>query len=425
MSRGTDKRRGFRSALAEMSHDLRIFLKWTGISVLCGLPVGLVGAIFHHLVEEATLFREEHRWIIWLLPAAGVLIAWLYRAAGMETDGGTNTVLSSVRSEKELRFRTAPLIFAGTVLTHLFGGSAGREGAALQLGGSIGAQLGRWLRLDSRDRHIITLCGMSACFAALFGTPLTAAFFAMEVVSVGLMYYTAIVPCLFSALIGAGIAGQLGAVPTSFAVGEIPALSLASAAQAAGMGILCAGVSILFCTAIHMTGHQMKKLLPNSLVRAAAGGALVAAAAFLLGTTDYNGAGMDVVARALAGEARPEAFLLKILFTAVTLGAGFRGGEIVPVFFAGATFGCAAGPLLGLPAGFGGALGIAALFCGVVNCPLSSLLLCLELFGGEGMPLFAVAIAVSYLLSGYFGLYSSQRFYYSKTEQMRVRWSAW
>ncbi len=425
MSRGTDKRRGFRSALAEMSHDLRTFLKWTGISVLCGLPVGLVGAVFHHLVEEATLFREEHRWIIWLLPAAGVLIAWLYRAAGMETDGGTNTVLSSVRSEKELRFRTAPLIFAGTVLTHLFGGSAGREGAALQLGGSIGAQLGRWLRLDSRDRHIITLCGMSACFAALFGTPLTAAFFAMEVVSVGLMYYTAIVPCLFSALIGAGIAGQLGAVPTSFSVGEIPALSLASAAQAAGMGILCAGVSILFCTAIHMTGHQMKKLLPNSLVRAAAGGALVAAAAFLLGTTDYNGAGMDVVARALAGEARPEAFLLKILFTAVTLGAGFRGGEIVPVFFAGATFGCAAGPLLGLPAGFGGALGIAALFCGVVNCPLSSLLLCLELFGGEGMPLFAVAIAVSYLLSGYFGLYSSQRFYYSKTEQMRVRWSAW
>ena len=180
-----------------MSHDLRIFLKWTGISVLCGLPVGLVGAVFHHLVEEATLFREEHRWIIWLLPAAGVLIAWLYRAAGMETDGGTNTVLSSVRSEKELRFRTAPLIFAGTVLTHLFGGSAGREGAALQLGGSIGAQMGRWLRLDSRDRHIITLCGMSACFAALFGTPLTAAFFAMEVVSVGLMYYTAIVPCLF------------------------------------------------------------------------------------------------------------------------------------------------------------------------------------------------------------------------------------
>ena len=228
MSRGTDKRRGFRSALAEMSHDLRIFLKWTGISVLCGLPVGLVGAVFHHLVEEATLFREEHRWIIWLLPAAGVLIAWLYRAAGMETDGGTNTVLSSVRSEKELRFRTAPLIFAGTVLTHLFGGSAGREGAALQLGGSIGAQMGRWLRLDSRDRHIITLCGMSACFAALFGTPLTAAFFAMEVVSVGLMYYTAIVPCLFSALVGAGIAGQLGAVPTSFSVGEIPALSLAS-----------------------------------------------------------------------------------------------------------------------------------------------------------------------------------------------------
>lgn len=409
----------------EMSHSLRVFLKWTGLSILCGVSIGVAGAAFHYLIEEATHFREGHSFIIWLLPLAGVLIAWMYKAAGMETDGGTNTVLSSVRSEKVLRFRTAPLIFVSTILTHLFGGSAGREGAALQLGGSMGVQLGRLLRLDARSQHLLTLCGMSACFAALFGTPLTAALFAMEVVNVGAMYYAALVPCLFSALIGAGIAGWLGAAPTAFALENVPALSLETAVQAAGLGLLCAGISILFCVAVHGAAHGFRRFLPNTLVRAAVGGLLVACLTFLLGTTDYNGAGMGIVAQAIAGEARPEAFLLKILFTALTLGAGFRGGEIVPVFFVGATFGCAAAPLLGLAPGFGAALGLISVFCGVVNCPLASLMLGFELFGGQGLPLFAVSAAVSYMLSGYFGLYSSQRFFYSKTELMRVHWSAW
>lgn len=418
-------RHGGFPALEEMSHSLRVFLKWTGISILCGVPIGFVGAGFHYLVEKATWFRGEHRWIIWLLPLAGMFIAWMYKAAGMASDGGTNTVLSSVRSEKRLLFRTAPLIFVSTVLTHLFGGSAGREGAALQLGGSIGVQIGRLLRLDARSQHIITLCGMSACFAALFGTPLTATLFAMEVVNVGIIYYAAIVPCLFSALLGAGIADWLGAQPTAFLLKEIPQLSLATTAQSAIIGVLCAGVSILFCASIHAAAHGYQRLLPNTILRAAVGGILVAGLTFLLGTTDYNGAGMDIVTQALTGDAKAEAFLLKIVFTALTLGAGFRGGEIVPAFFVGATFGNAAGQLLGLSSGFGAALGLGAVFCGVVNCPLASLMLCFELFGGEGLPLFAVAVAVSYMLSGYFGLYSSQRFAYSKTEMMRVHWSAW
>lgn len=418
------RHRGF-PAWEEVSHSLRVFLKWTGISILCGVPIGFVGAGFHHLVEEATQFRGENSWIIWLLPLAGMLIAWMYRAAGMEKDGGTNTVLSSVRSEKQLLFRTAPLIFVSTVLTHLFGGSAGREGAALQLGGSIGVQIGRLLRLDARSKHIITLCGMSACFAALFGTPLTAALFAMEVVNVGIIYYAAIVPCLFAALLGAGIASWMGAPPTAFLLEEIPALSLVTATQAAVIGVLCAGVSILFCTTVHAAAHGYQRFFPNTILRAAVGGLLVAGLTFLLGTTDYNGAGMDIVTKALAGDARAEAFLLKIAFTALTLGAGFRGGEIVPAFFVGATFGNAAGQLLGIAPGFGAALGLGAVFCGVINCPLASLMLCFELFGGEGLPLFAISVAVSYMLSGYFGLYSSQRFAYSKTEMMRVHWSAW
>ena len=257
---------------------------------------------------------------------------------------------------------------------------------------------------------------MSAAFAALFGTPLTAAVFAMEVVKVGTMYYAAIVPCVLAGLIGAGIAGSLGAAPASFAAAGIPELSLVTVLQVLVLGILCAVVSVLFCVSMHAAGSWYRKLLPDSILRAAAGGALVLALTLLIGSRDYNGAGMAVIDRAMAGEAVPYAFLLKILFTALTLGAGFKGGEIVPAFFVGATFGCTAGGLLGLAPGFGAAVGLAGVFCGVVNCPLATLLLCLELFGGEGMPLFALAAAVSYLLSGYFGLYSGQKFAYSQTE---------
>ena len=410
--------------LRELSRYLLVFVKWTAISLFCGIPIGLVGWCFHELVEKATGFRQQNSWIIWLLPAAGVIIALLYRISGMEKDGGTNTVLSSIRTGEAVPIRMAPLIFVSTVITHLFGGSSGREGAALQLGGSIGAQFGRWIRLNEKDLHCITLCGMSAAFSALFGTPLTAAVFAMEVVNVGHMFYTAIVPCIFSALIGAGVAGLLGAAPTAFAVSGIPALTIQTAIQAAALGILCAAVSILFCVSMHTASHLYRRFLPDTILRAAAGGFIVALLTFLSGTHDYNGAGMDVITRAVAGDAVPWAFLLKILFTALTLGAGFRGGEIVPAFFIGATFGNTAGALLGLEPSFGAALGIAAVFCGVVNCPLASMLLCLELFGGSGMPLFATAIAVSYMLSGYFGLYSSQRFLFSKTEHVEINRAA-
>ena len=178
--------------------------------------------------------------------------------------------------------------------------------------------------------------------------------------------------------------------------------------------MLCAGIAVIFCWVNHKTPQIYAKYLPHPMVRAAVGGLIVIGLTLLVGTRDYNGAGMDVITRALAGQAVPYAFLLKILFTAITLGAGFKGGEIVPVFFTGATFGCVVGGLLGLPAGFGAALGMTAIFCGVTNCPLSSILLAFELFGGEGLALYALCIAVSYMLSGYYGLYSEQKILYSK-----------
>ncbi len=403
------------------------FLKWLLFAGVIGLVVGGVSTAFYYAFHVATTLRAGHPWLLFLLPAGGAAIVLLYRGCGMEKDRGTNFVLVAVRENQPLPLRTAPLVFLSTILTHLVGGSSGREGAILQIGGSISSSIGRWMHLDDKDSRIITMCGMAAAFSALFGTPLTAAMFAMEVVSVGVLYYAAIVPCVLSAIVGLWVAKHFGVPATAFTLSGIPNLTPLTLVQVIGMGILFTLLSILFCRVMHAVPRLYDRYLPRPVVRAAVGGAIVIALTFLVwlwnpGTYDYNGAGEAVIHAAIGGSARPEAFLLKMLFTAVTLGAGFKGGEIVPVFFTGATFGCVAAPLLGLHPSFGAGLGMVSVFCGVTNCPLTSLLLALELFGeasrgmftGQSLGLFAVSIAVSYMLSGYYGLYSEQKIVYSK-----------
>lgn len=391
------------------------FVKWLLYSCLVGVTVGLVAVAFHTGIDLAAELRGEHPWIIWLLPLGGMAIVLLYRVCGMEKDRGTNLVLVAVRDAERLKLRTAPLIFLSTILTHLVGGSAGREGAALQLGASLSAYVGRLLRLDERDERIVVMCGMAAAFSALFGTPLTAAIFAMEVVTVGRMYYAALVPSLVSSYTAALVAHAFGVHAIhGYPVSDALELELLPIFQVAALGTLCAVLSILFCVVMHSAPKLYAKYLPDPLVRAAVGGALVLGLTLLVGSQTYNGAGDPVIRTLLAGETIPEAFLLKILFTALTLGAGFRGGEIVPVLFTGCAFGTWAGPLLGLPHGFSGALGMSAVFCGATNCPLSSILLAFELFGGDGLPLYALCCGVSFMLSGYYGLYSEQKIIYSK-----------
>ena len=388
-------------------------LKWVLFSLVVGLVVGVVGGLFYKAIAWATEFRETHGWILFFLPLAGLAIVLAYRITGMNDDKGTEYIIGAVREGRMLRIRTAPLIFFGTVLTHLTGGSAGREGAALQLGGSISNFIGRLVHLDEKDDRIITMCGMAAGFSALFGTPLAAAVMAMEVVSVGVMYYAAIVPCILSALIAQEVAGMMGIVPTAFQVLNVPEMGPVVIMQMIGFGVFCALVSILFCGVMHLMPKLYEKVTKNPYLRVAIGGVFVVLLSILLGR-DYNGAGVNVIQSALNGEARPEAFFIKILFTALTLAAGFKGGEIVPAFFCGATFGCFYGTLLGIPASFAAALGLVSVFCGVTNCPLTSILLAYELFGGAGLPLYALAIAVSYMLSGYSGLYHAQKIVYSK-----------
>lgn len=414
-----------KEAIRTYSHafarTLRVLCKWLLLAIPTGLVCGIIGTAFHLAVEAVTELRTEHIGLLWLLPAAGLAIVALYK--GTKCEGmGTNNVLRAVQSGEPVSPWLVPAIFFGTVLTHLCGGSAGREGAALQMGGSIGWNMAKLLRLNEHDRRTATACGMAAFFSALFGTPLAATLFAMMVVDVGVVFSVTFVPGFTAALIAYGISTACGIAPTRFALAAAPELTVLTALQAALLGLLCAVVTRLFCTLLHATEHAIPKRLPNPWVRAVAGGIVVVALSYLMGVGRYNGAGMGVITAAVEqGSALPWDFLCKMLLTAITLASGFKGGEVVPSFYVGATFGCVAGPLLGLPAGFSAALGLVAVFCGATNTLIPSLLLAYELFGGTGLELIALGCGVCYMFSGRHGLYSSQTFL---TEKLRSEYTA-
>lgn len=399
-------------------HRGRAFLRWTLIALAVGVLVGVIGSAFGQGIHYANLLRKEHPWIIFLLPAGGLAIAGLYHILG--EDKGSNRVLSAVHTGETVSLKVMVGIFVSTIITHLLGGSAGREGAALQIGSSCSGYLGRRLGLSKTDCMIITMCGMSAGFAALFGTPVAAAVFAIEVASVGLLHYSAIVPSLVAGATASGIAHYIGAKEDVYLISP-PAFSFPDGGRVIILGIVCALVSVLFCIAMHTAGKWLKIWIKNPFIRVAAGGFSILILTLLLGSQTYNGAGSAAIFAAVSGEHVVwYAFLLKILFTAITLGSGFKGGEIVPLMFVGATLGSVAGGLLGLAPGFGAALGMMGVFCGATNCPLASILLGVELFGGEGLVYFGLVCSISYMLSGYYSLYGEQRILYSKFHQRYI-----
>lgn len=378
------------------------------LAVALGVLCGALGAGFHRAIDLATQAREAHRWLLWLLPLGGLLALGLYRLCRVSFDAGTNLIIESVSADADVPILLAPLIVAGTVLSHLLGASVGREGAALQLGGSVGQNLGKALRLGDRETRVAAQCGMAACFAAMFGTPLAAAVFVVEVIRVGRMGYHALLPCLCASMTAHLTALSLGAEPLRFTLNGVPGLDWLGIARSAGLGVGCAVVSILLCVCLEEGGHLAKTYIKNPYLRIGLGGAVMALVTVGFGLYDYAGAGTQVIHQALAGDARPWSFLVKLVLTALCVAAGFRGGEIVPTLFIGSTFGCVAGPLLGLEPGFAAAAGMIALFCSVVNCPMASLLLACELFGTQEVGLMAVTACVAFVLSGKFGLYASQ-----------------
>ena len=386
------------NAKTQHNNILLAIIGFAAVVVIVGVIVGLCGTAFYFGLSLVTVLRAQYHWLLFLLPVGGLAIVAMYRLLHNEKDAGTNLVISAIHSDDELPLRMAPLIFISTLITHLFGGSAGREGAALQMGGSIGNALGKLFRFDEKDKHVMIMCGMSAAFSALFGTPMAAAILPMEIVSVGVMYYIALVPCVISSLVAHGIAYSFGITNSLFQIHGIPDFTIAASIKISVLAILCALISILFCVMLHKSEDLYKHFFKNPYVRVFVGGCIIIVLTLLVGDQSYNGT----------------AFLLKMIFTALTLGAGYKGGEIVPSFFTGAAFGCLFGNLLGFSPTLCTAVGMTSVFCGVTNCPITSLLISFELFGYDGMPYFLLATALSYMLSGYFGLYRSQKIVYSK-----------
>ena len=396
-------------------HNISIFVRWCLFAVIIGVVVGAVGAAFEHALEWATETRQEYSWTLYFLPLVGLFIAFWYSKMDMPLERGTNFILTSVRQDHPVRLRLAPSIFITSVLTHLCGGSAGREGAALQLGGAISGNIGHLMHLDDKDSRTITMCGMAACFSALFGTPLAASVFAMEVISVGVMYYAALFPSILASVIAHQVALQLGGGTTAFTLSGVPEnTDVLLIVKLVAFGVVCAGLSALVCIIFHKIGHLFKHFLPNQYACIAVGGAVVVLISLLLGTRDYNGAGMQVIERAIAGHAAYETFFLKLVLTAITIGVGYKGGEIVPTLTVGAAFGYAVALVTGLPVGLCASAGMACLFVSVTNCPVSTMFMAFELFGFSAMPYYSIAVAVCFTLSGYYGLYHSQKFVYSK-----------
>lgn len=400
--------------IGRIMRNLAVFIRWGIFSAFVGLFVGAFSTLFAFCLRQVTSFRTENPWLILCLPLAGVVIVFLYGVFRYKNDKGTNMVLSSIHAEAEVPFRMAPLIFISTIITHLFGGSAGREGAALQLGGSIGQQLGKLFCFDEKDQRIVVMCGMSAAFSAIFGTPIAASIFSMEVVSVGVMYYAALVPCVFSSLVASKFANHMGIGPNVFKIRQMPLFEVVPSLKVIGLALCCAALSVVFCMALHSLGDFYRNKLKNPYIRIIVSSLVIIVLTIILQTDDYMGAGVPVIQRAIQGNVEPLAFVWKIVFTALTLEAGFKGGEIVPSFFVGATFGCLFGHIVGISPSLCAAVGMMSVFCGVTNCPITSMLIAFELFGYHGVPFFLLGISVSYLMSGYYGLYHDQTIVYSK-----------
>lgn len=417
------RKEGFDTKFLDHLHHpekyFKIFFKWGLLGLVMGLLGGFLGAVFHHALHYVTHLRGEYPWLIFLLPVGGLLTLAVYRAFKLRNNRGTNSIIDAILNGELVNPLITPVIFTATSITHLFGGSAGREGAALQIGGSTASYLAELLRLKEEERTVLIMSGMSAVFAGLFGTPLTATLFTMEFASVGTIFSPALLPCYLAAFTASSVASAMGLMAESVALDQTVVFTAATNARilvlAIGIGIL----GIAMCYLFHQAEHLAKKWLPNDWIRITVGALAIVLLTLAAGDHRYNGAGMDMALAAVDGHAQWYDCLLKMLFTAVTLAAGFKGGEIVPTFCVGATFGCVLGGLLGLDPGFAAALGLVGLFCCVTNSPIAAIILSVEMFGSTNVYLFAFVCVIAFVLSGNWGLYSSQIIQFSRARLVK------
>ncbi len=386
-------------------------VKWSILGAWVGLLSGCASALFLTALSRATACRVGHPWLLWGLPVAGLIIGLVYERYGKSVAGGNNLLLERIHSPDEaIPFRMAPLILVSTVVTHLFGGSAGREGTAVQMGGSLAGLAALPLRLSRQDRRMLLMSGISGGFGSVFGTPLAGTVFGMEVLSVGRIRYDALIPCFVASYVGDVVCRAWGVHHSLYPAGAPPQLHPWLWVLILTAGALFGGASLLFAELAHAIQKQMAARIRTPWLRPFYGGIGVVALTYLVGSRDYLGLGLPLIERSFTPEGVfLGAFALKLLFTALTLGSGFKGGEVTPLFCIGATLGCAFATVTGQPTGFFAALGFVAVFAGAANTPLACILMGVELFGAPLAVPLAAACVVSYVLSGHRGIYLSQQ----------------
>ncbi|WP_339315226.1 voltage-gated chloride channel family protein [Paenibacillus sp. FSL R10-2734] len=398
------------------------FIKWIVLGSVVGLLSGTASAFFLKSLDYVTDVRLEHPWLLYLLPLGGVLVSFLYMRYGKNSAKGNNLIFEQIQDGTEtIPLRMAPLVLFGTLVTHLFGGSAGREGTAVQMGGSLAECFGKLIKISPLDRKILLMCGISGGFGSIFGTPLAGTLFGLEVVTIGLISQQALLPCFVASFVGDLVTTRLwGVHHTHYVVNEFPALSLSIILKVVLASVIFGLVSILFSELTHFLKRTFTSMISNPMLKGAIGGLIIIALVFIVGSRDYLGLGIPLIQDSFEGEVSPFAFLWKLIFTAFTLGTGFQGGEVTPLFAIGATLGNTLAGILHVYGPFLAALGFIAVFCGATSTPIACFLMGIELFGSEGAIYMFIACVVSYLFSGHSSIYTSQLIGVSKSQFISI-----